>query len=83
MDGDLIVRNGCDCQHQGGREPGWNGKVNTCESLINVVSAAKPKVLIGLGQKGKWPSVEASKSSTADVGPPADRRDLTHSLVLT
>ena len=60
-----------------------NGRVNTSESLINVVSADKPKVLIGLGQKGMWPGVEASKSSTADVAPPADRRDLPHLMVLT
>ena len=51
MDGNLIERNGCDCQHRGGWGLGSNGMVNRCESLINVVSAAKPKVLIGLGQK--------------------------------
>ncbi len=57
--------------------------VNICESLLNVVSAAKPKVLTGLGQKGKWSGVDASKSSTADGVPPANRRDLTLSLLLT
>ena len=56
---------------------------NTRESLINVVSAAKPKVLTGLGQKGKWSGVGAPKSSTADGVPPANRRDLTYSLVPT
>jgi hypothetical protein len=35
-DGSLIVRSGCDCQLQSGREPGLSGKGNTCESLINV-----------------------------------------------
>ena len=45
------MRKNCDCQHQGGRELGSDGMVNTCESLINVVITNKPKVLIGLGQK--------------------------------
>jgi hypothetical protein len=44
-DGSLIVRSGCDCQHQGGRELGSSDKGNTCESLINVVRVDKPKVL--------------------------------------
>ena len=29
-----------------------DGTVNTCELLINVVTAGKPKMLRGLGQKG-------------------------------
>ena len=28
-DGNLIARSGCDCQHQGGWEPGLSGTVNT------------------------------------------------------
>jgi hypothetical protein len=44
-DGSLIVRSGCDCQHQSGRELGSSGKGNTCESLINVVRIDKPKML--------------------------------------
>src|SRR5437870_255345 len=35
------------------RRWGWmGGMVNTCELLINVVTSGKPKVLVGLGQKG-------------------------------
>ena len=77
-----FVRIGCDCQHQGGRELRSNGMVNVSESLLIVVSTSKPKVLIGLSQNGKWSSVEAAESSTADVAPPAKRRDLPHSLLL-
>ncbi len=54
MDDNQIRRSGCDGQHQGGRELGLNGTVNIGESLINVVNTNKPKVLIGLSQKGKW-----------------------------
>ena len=81
-------RTGCDCQHQGGRELGSNGRVNICESLINVVRGDKPKVLTcltrvhRLGPKRQVVRLEASKSSTADGAPPANRRDLTHSVVL-
>jgi hypothetical protein len=57
--------------------------VNESESLINVVTPNKPKVLIGLGQKGKWPGAGATKSPVADGAPPAERRDLTHPLVFT
>ena len=52
-DGHLIVRNGDDCQHQSGQELGLDGKVNIGESLINVVTTNKPKVLTGLGQKAR------------------------------
>jgi hypothetical protein len=41
----------CDCQSQGGRELGLCGRVNPCESLINVVTEDKPKRLLGLDQK--------------------------------
>lgn len=53
MGGNQIVRSGCDCQHQGGRELGLSGLTNTCESLINVVTKNKPKMLTGLGQKAR------------------------------
>ena len=33
------------------RVQGWNGKVNICELLINVVIREKPKELIGFNQK--------------------------------
>ena len=47
----MFVRTGCDCQHQSGRELESDGMVNRCESLINVVTNNKPKVLIGLDQQ--------------------------------
>lgn len=49
--GNRIVRRGCDCQHQGGWGLGLNGMVNTCESLLSVVTENKPKMLTGLDQK--------------------------------
>ena len=51
QDGNLIARSGCDCQHRGGRELELDDTVNRSESLINVVTYDKPKVLIGLSQK--------------------------------
>jgi hypothetical protein len=42
-DGSSIVRSGCDCQHQSGRELGSSGMVNTCESLINAVTGEQAK----------------------------------------
>src|SRR5260370_22761231 len=65
--------------HQGGQELGLSGTVNTCESLINAVIENKPKMLTGLDQKGRWSSSDVPNSSDADVAPPAERRDLTHS----
>ena len=50
-DGHLIVRSGDDCQHQGGRGLGSCVRVNQRESLINVVTTNKPKMLTGLGQQ--------------------------------
>ena len=41
--------------------------VNRC----SVVTVGKPKVLIGLGQKGMWPGWGARTSPHADVAPPA------------
>ncbi len=51
--------------------------VNKCESLINVVKTDKPKMLLGLDQKGKWSGTGVSFSPVAVVVPPAERRDLT------
>ena len=39
------MRNGGDGQHRGGREPGWGGRFNRREPLLNVVNENKPKVL--------------------------------------
>ncbi len=36
-------------------------------------------MLTGLDQKGRWSSSDVPNSSDADVAPPAERRDLTHS----
>ncbi len=78
-DGHSIERDGDDCQHQGGRELGSDGKVNRCESLINVVTTNKPKVLMvrnrRLGPKGTGSGIAATESATADEAPPANRRD--------
>jgi len=63
--------------------------VNISESLINVASFNKPKVLISskrayrLGPKGKWAGTGAFTSPVADVAPPAERRDLTHAGMQT
>jgi hypothetical protein len=65
-----------DCEHHSGQERGWRGKVNTRESLINVVSISQRKVLHTLGPHGLWAGVGVPHSPTADVAPPAERRDL-------
>ena len=60
--------------------------VNICESLINVVSWNKRKMLKvstrsrTLGPKGKWPGMGTTRLPIADVAPPANRRDLTHAI---
>lgn len=53
MGGSLIVRKGCDCQHQGGQGLGANGMVNKYELPINVVTAKELKMLISSDQNGK------------------------------
>ena len=50
-----------DCQHPGGRDPGWGGTVNPGEASRIVVTKDKPKMLTGLGQKGRWSGAEAPK----------------------
>jgi len=47
------VRSGGDCEHHGGRGLGWCARVNDRESLINVVSEDKRKMLTRLGQKAR------------------------------
>ena len=37
-------------------------------------------MLTRLDQNGKWPSLEAPNSSSAADVPPAERRDLTHTV---
>ena len=55
---------------------------NTCESLINVVRTNKPKGLEGLDQKVSDQVEAYLPLSPADVVSPAERRSLTHLLVL-
>jgi len=63
--------------------------VNICESLINVVSSNKPKMLISprrayrLGPKGKWSGTGVLTSPVADIVPPAKGRDLTRAGMQT
>jgi hypothetical protein len=49
--GNQVARRGGNCQHRGGWELGLSGMVNTCESLLSVVTENKPKMLTGLDQK--------------------------------
>jgi hypothetical protein len=56
---------------------------NSREALINVVITAKRKMLNRLDQKGAWSSPKAPNSAGAVVGPPAERRDLTHTVAAT
>jgi hypothetical protein len=62
--------------------------VNTHEPLINVVTCDKPKVLTSpartdrLGPKGKGSGIGAPNSPNADGAPPAERRNLTHAVVV-
>lgn len=85
MDDSQIVRRGCDCQHQDGRELELYSMVNICESLINVVTENKPKMLMGdqpegLNQNGKRSGTGVHNSPVADDEPPAKRRDLTYTV---
>lgn len=57
--------------------------VNSGEALLNVVTKDKRKMLKRLDQKGTWSGPEAPNSSGAVVAPPAERRDLTHTVTVT
>jgi hypothetical protein len=46
-----LIRKGGNQIVRGGREPGWDGMVNICEPLLNVVTSNKPKMLTDLNQK--------------------------------
>ena len=54
--------------------------VNTREALINVITKDKRQDAFTLGPKGTWSGPEAPSSSGAVVAPPAERRDLTHTV---
>jgi hypothetical protein len=64
--GNLIVREGCDCQHRGGRELGLMVWPTKSEPPINVVKFDKPKMLIGLNQNGMWSGIGVPTSPSAD-----------------
>ncbi|QTA83795.1 Group II intron reverse transcriptase/maturase [Desulfonema limicola] len=51
---------------------------NTCELLINVVSASKPKMLTGLSQKARGVVGAFEFRSAQSTIPPADRQILSH-----
>ena len=46
------------------RGQGLDGMASICEPLINVVTLSKPKMLIGLDQKGTWPGTRSLFSSS-------------------
>ena len=54
--------------------------VNPGEALLNVVTKATRKMLKRLDQKGTWSGYGAPNSPYAVVEPPAERRDLTHTV---
>ena len=58
-----------------------DGKVNTCELLLNVVKNRRAKDADRLYPKGKWPGTEAPFSSVMDDVPPAKREDLPHPVI--
>jgi hypothetical protein len=58
-----------------------DGRVNTGELSLNVVTNERAKDADRLYPKGKWPGTEASFSSVMDDVPPAEREDLTHPVI--
>jgi hypothetical protein len=50
--------------------------VNSGEVPIKAVMFVKPKLLIGLDQKGKWPGAGSQHCPATDDAPPAKRHDL-------
>src|ERR1700692_4818555 len=57
--------------------------VNTCEALLNRRHKGQAQDANTLGPKGTWSGPEAPNSSGAVVAPPAERRDLTHTVTAT
>jgi hypothetical protein len=57
--------------------------VNSGEAMLNVVTKDKRQDAYTLGPKGTWSSLEVPNSSSAAVVPPAERRDLTHTVTET
>lgn len=76
--GECFAKSRHDCQHQGGRELGSDGRVNKCKPLLNVVMDSKPKVLTGLDQNGTGPVQGLLALLPQLQRPPAKRRDPSH-----
>ena len=72
------VRQSLVCQHQGGSGARLDGKVNRCESMINLVRRNRLKVLRSLNQKGVRLVVAFSYGNTRTAGPPGNSRNLGH-----
>jgi hypothetical protein len=51
--------------------------VNSGKVLSTAVMFVKPKLLIGLDQKGRWPGTGTKRFPATDDAPLAERHDLT------
>jgi hypothetical protein len=60
-----------------------DGKVNTCELLLNVVTNERAKGADRLCPKGEWPGTAVAFSAVMDDVPPAEREDLPHPVIQT
>ena len=58
-----------------------DGRVNTGEFSLNVVTKRRAKDADRLYPTGKWPGTGASFSPVMDDVPPAEREDLTHPVI--
>ena len=50
--------------------------VNSSEVPLKAVMFDKPKLLLGLNQKGTWPGAGSQRFPATDDAPPAERHDL-------
>lgn len=76
--GSPTARSENDGQHQGGREPGFDGMANTGELLLNAVKINKLKMLTSLDQKVRGQENEVCHFFSQTARPPANRQSLTH-----
>jgi hypothetical protein len=76
--GEQTVRGTQLWKHRTGAGAGNDDMDNTCELLINVVSASKPKMLTGLNQKVRGLVRAFGIRSAQSTIPPADRQILSH-----
>jgi hypothetical protein len=77
-EGSGIARSGDDGQPRGGRERGGGGQVNGGEARLTAGIDDPPTVLSGWSQQGPWSGLGAPHAPRAAGGPPAKRRDLSH-----